>query len=258
MTEAKRRKLRLSDGPTASSLQFNFENINKLLFLHEPLQVKAVPEDWGKPYRYFHSAIEIPPVTKKQVTITSHDTILPRRNRVRSDPLPDELYLPFHRRMKKDEKSVTTSERDRIYFEMDNLRAQLQHLKGNEWQRYLPVTTVITNKVDQEELHRKRELTILELERILARLAGWEGRCNKLASDLKRFEKKQGQFLDSDCSDDESILSESFLKIRAAKSRKRLYEYGAPCRILLRNGYSISFNPYRDPAAAIVPESLRL
>lgn len=78
------------------------------------------------------------------------------------DPLPDSLYEGDHKRMERDEKRVTTTERTRIMEEKDRLVTQMEQLESGEWIRYIGGITKIHNMGDKEELARKRELTLKE------------------------------------------------------------------------------------------------
>lgn len=259
--EQKRRRLRLSDTDATKNTAFlyNFDNGN--LLLHENGRIRIddkSPASSENLYVYFGDAsVAPPPVIGRNNEIRYEPAELPRRRRRNlEDPLNDHVYETFHRRMKKDERSRTLTDRARMYFEMDNLKTQLELLEQHDWNKHLPQITILKDRSDVDELLAKRLATMREIKKTLAKFASWEARCNAHAREVKEFDARRRTVLalenDDDADDaDESILDVPLEELAKKRRIRRLEKHGRPIRILLGNGCSIRYNPYLTPLVAV-------
>ncbi|OBA21635.1 hypothetical protein METBIDRAFT_41438 [Metschnikowia bicuspidata var. bicuspidata NRRL YB-4993] len=254
----KRRKLRLSDEQTKNTaLLYNFDNLNRLLYGDGRICIdRDSPATGENQYKYFGEASwAFNKVVMPKLGVRQRQSELPRRRRRNHDPLEDHVYEIFHKRMKKDERSRTLTDRGRMYFEMDNVKSQLELLLQHDWNKHLPQLTVIKDRSDVDELLAKRQATIRELERTLAKFANWESRTASLAAEIKSYEGHPAQgknFQDDDADDDdESILDKPLEQLAKQRQQSRLAKHGRPFSILLGNGHKIRYNPYLTPTVAI-------
>ncbi|GEQ70092.1 hypothetical protein JCM33374_g3768 [Metschnikowia sp. JCM 33374] len=260
-TNQKRRKLRSSDSSTKNaSLLYNFDNVNQLLHKDGRIRLDFNGSCSAETkYEYFgKSSWDTPDTLKKTLDIRHEETLLPRRRTKNIiDPLPDDVYGAFHRRMKKDEKSRTLTDRARMYFEMDNLKSSLELLQQHDWNKHLPHLTMIKDRNDIDELLWKRNATIQEIEKTLAKFSNWEARCADLSTDMKRFESSHNMaLLDEDDDDsDESILRDSLDQLAKKRKQQRIKRYGRPMKIFLGNGHHIRYDPYLTPTVAVEEDS---
>ena len=69
---------------------------------------------------------------------------------------------------------MSNEERIKNLWELDTLQSQLERLTQYDWIRSLPDITVIKDMKDYDELERKKELTIKEIERLLQKHENWK------------------------------------------------------------------------------------
>lgn len=259
----KKRTLRLADPARAKSAKlFNFDSVNTLLYLDQPIQVDhSTTQTTDSLYRHYGSTCQLPKLAGKNTDLQFKATLLPRRQRIRTDPLDDAIYENFHRRMTKEEKSMAGVDRTRMTFEIENLRDQLSLLLQHDWVRQLPRITMINDRKNPEEMARKRSITRQEIQRLLNKYSNWEQRDARLQRARKRFEERSNGVSasrtsqndesdessdESDDNDDETVLS-SLAKLKEERQRKRMLRDGLAIRIMLRNGYDILQPPEHSP-----------
>lgn len=274
--EQKKRQLRLGKEVSVHSKLFNFESVNPLLYQDRPIQLQlsldtatsdGKPHDLKK-YSYFGQASRIPKLASREIDLNFSETLLPRRQRLKLDPLSDEYYVGFHRRMKREEKSMSVADRNKMVLEIENLKAQLLLLRQHDWAKHLPRITVVNDTRDMREIERKRQLTDQEILRLLAKYEDWVRRDTKLQSDIRKFEKNMHNNStrplkstrryrantnddgddDNDSSDsnedsDESILTNNLAATKAKRQARRIKKYGPTIRLILGNGYEIVGGP---------------
>lgn len=280
--EKKKRQLRLGKESSSKSKLFNFESINPLLYQNTPIELVSSDNSNGKiselqAYHYYGMASKNPKLATVDTDLKYNDALLPRRQRLKSDPLSDERYTTFHRKMKREEKSMASADRNKLGHEIGNLKAQLQLLRQHDWVRHLPRMTVVNDARDMDELQRKRQLTEREIRRLLEKYDDWVRRDTKLQSDIRVFEKYMhnsgssrlltfsnrspgitiGRHRKSDKSDseesttdsaednDESILTTNLAATKAKRQAIRQKNHGPTIRLLLRNGYEIVSGPFK-------------
>lgn len=282
--EQKKRQLRLRNEGSTQSKLFNFESVNSLLYQDSPIQLRLSSDTSNsngkttdlQKYTYFGLVSKAPKLTAIDSDLKFNDSLLPRRQRLRLDPLSDKHYLAFHRRMKRDEKSMVVADRNKMVLEIENLKIQLQLLRQHDWMKHLPRITVVKDTRDMEELQRKRQLTEQEILRLLTKYDDWDRRDTKLQSDIREFEKhmhynntrRMGSVNrrrtndnnnDGDDNDDngdgdnatsssnedsdESILTTNLAATKAKRQARRHKKYGPKIRLVLGNGYEIVGGP---------------
>lgn len=244
----KKRKLRLGDArPAKAARLFDFAS-NPLLFQDQPVLVDpATPHLPSHLYQYYDDGSELPTALTKETNLKRTSAEPPRRRRHRVDPLQDELYLPFHRRMKQHEKSMALADKSRVMFEVDNLRTQMALLRQHDWAKHLPRITVVDKT--PEDLAEKRKLTLAEIRKLLQKYHHWDARNEQLVHDIKQYEAHPVS--DDDLS--ELILTIPVAQLQKEREDKRLQQDGYRVRLRLRNGHDIVYGPYQPPK--VVPES---
>lgn len=258
MVEQKKRKLRLNDELSSSNSKlFRIDEGNPLLVLHQPLYLdrgSACEKSSIKKQLSIQKNASIdtvePPLVKRSPVVFKPLELPPRRNRSVQDPLSDELYQTFHRRMRKDERSVALADKSKLYFDIDNLRGQLELLNQHDWVKHLPSMVALNDRNDYEELARKRRLVRNEIEKTLGKFENWELRCSTHASTVKNFIKGNIGLGDEDDSDG-LILTRSLSSLAKERAALRIALFGLPVRIVLRNGYDLLAMPQGNPR--IVP-----
>lgn len=179
------RKLRSDDSNKVIQNKnlFNFDDINVYLYQNKPMQMGKLEFD-SQLYSYFKGDEETP--TLKVIRVKKVPRKLPKR-RTKVDPLPDSKYTIFHRKMKKEETQMLNEEKIKNLVEVDNLNTNLQLLRQYDWIRHLPSITKVNNIMDYEEMERKRDLTINEIEKLLEKQALWKRKRDKFNIDIKLF-----------------------------------------------------------------------
>lgn len=247
----KKRRLRLQQRSRGASRLFDFDGSNAVLYKDAPMFI-----DHGsskrRPFTYYGDMSRLPErkATLKSTKISRKEIVLPRRQRTKSDPLSDDVYLPFHRKMKRDEKAMTGSDKNRIANEVDNFRMQLMLLQQNNWARHLPKMTHINDKSDAAELLWKRQATAAELLRLVLKYENWEARNEQCIADIKEFEsRKNPKAVDSEPveEDDSDELILALTLVQGEREQQRLEESGPLLRLLLHNGYDLVFGPLQFP-----------
>lgn len=251
-----KRKLRLGRLARSKPEVFNFDSANPLLYKEQP--IIAVSESSNlSPYVYFGETCKSPAIKPIRKEIKYKASILPRRQRTRQDPLTDEVYHAFHKKMKRDEVSMSLQDKKRILLEVQNLEGHLRPLSLTEWMRQLPKITHVVDRSDPAEMARKRELTRIEIGKLLEKHIDWKELTEQLLKKIARFENSRFQKrdpeesseLDSESDDaDENILLGLLEKLKAARAEKRLQRQGLPTRVILRNGFDLVFGPCKFPS----------
>ncbi|CDO94042.1 unnamed protein product [Kluyveromyces dobzhanskii CBS 2104] len=114
------------------------------------------------------------PIEQHSICLDSEDKILPEL----IDPLIDEAYDNYHKKMVKQETRMMNDESNHSELEADRLQGILDHLEVTSWRFYLPKITVVNNPLDEEELQKKRELTQQTIRYMLKRYNDMKLRIN--------------------------------------------------------------------------------
>lgn len=252
MGEEKKRKLRLNHELNApNSKLLHFDDGSPLLTLHQPILLTRsgkIPSDLLK--QCISSDTSQPQLANRKPVVFRELDLPSRRYRNTQDPLDDELYLTFHRRMRKDERSVALTDKSKLHFDIDNLRGQLELLNQHDWVKHLPLMVHLNDRNDYDELTKKRIMARREIKKTLEKFQDWEARCVAHAATVKKFLKGNIGLGDEDDSDG-LILSRSLSSLAKERAALRIALHGMPVRIVLRNGYDLLAMPHRKPR--IVP-----
>ncbi|PVH18998.1 hypothetical protein CXQ85_001292 [Candidozyma haemuli] len=239
MEEKEKRRLRSQERSKAASKLFDFDSANALLYKDEAIRIDRSGRSEGRqPFTYYGEMSRLPErqATSKSTKVSKKEVVLPRRQRTKEDPLGDEVYEAFHRKMKRDEKSMTGSDKNRIANEIDNFRMQLMLLQQNNWARHLPKMTYINDKSDLEELSWKRQATFKELQRLVQKYENWETRNEQRLAEIKEFESRRdpdapdSEPVDEDDADDAILAQPS---VQEEREQERLEELGPSSRLIL-------------------------
>lgn len=243
---APERKLR-STGPNGrKNALFCFDDVSALLFREAPMRTSHHTNYDDLHSHFADSALPEPTQHLGSSRVTAVDDFLPRK-RSKTDVLPDALYEPFHRRMTREEKAMTASDRAKVLTDMEFLQALLLLLNQKDWAIHLPKITVINDPRDPAELHLKLRLTKAEIARLLAKYDSWKRRCDLLARDMREY----AEGVDSDDENADVFLLPP-LVLAARRERQRAVKNGPVVRIKLNNGFEIILDPCGIPK--IVPE----
>lgn len=265
-----KRQLRSKETPKINSSLFNFEENTELI---DPNTVFYITEE-VKGGKVLENEEIIKPIKIKTImTLVNHsaeddDTKTRKRSFRRStskkvnvnvkDPLNDDLYLTYHRRMEKEEKKMTNRDREKICSEADKMKSQLESLKSNEWQKSLPNITYIRDVRNFKEMSEKRQWTIDSLNLLLSKFEDWKKRedrvlgrnrahiltNHKLLNDLRLYTKlnKYDYIGNSDTDKEEDDLTNA--QIRKRRRKKRTDVFGPVIKIKF-NDHVVVAEPFK-------------
>lgn len=237
------RKLRSKDElkKTTDKALFNFENINKLIHRDQPIKIISKTSN-NNLYRYYgENETAIPSTINKNRVIEKGNNIAHRKSKQKVDILEDSIYEIFHKKMKKEERTMVNIDRSRIFSEVDNLYLLLQLLNQYDWIRHLPNITHINDIRDYDELETKRQLTIKEIQRIINKFENWKRRQDKLINDIKKYDAIH----DDSNHEQDFHLPIEYLKQERLKERR--IQVGPIIKLNLRNGYALVIEPFANP-----------
>lgn len=107
------------------------------------------------------------------------------------DPLSEDHFVVYHRRMEREEKRMQSIERERSLGEVDRVLAQRGILTGPSWRNDIRYITRITDTDDETAIDFKRRLTLQEIEAYLQKYRDWKKR-EALVKAQKRAGGSQG------------------------------------------------------------------
>lgn len=284
MTTGEKRRLRLGRDGKGQSRLFNFESVNSLLYQDREIGICSSLESDDfktknfKRYAFYGQMAELPKLKNKETDLKYNESLPPRRQRLKMDPLPDQHFETFHRRMKREEKNMTGADRSKMMSEIETLKSQLRLLRQHDWMKHLPRITLVKDPKDRSELQRKRELTEKECLRLLNKYYSWEKRNENLENDIRLFNKNmhsdnahssklargrkdrhndddnnddddndEEEDLDDLDDDDEDIFLSDLAALKAKRQERRIEKYGPSIRIVLGNGYDLVGGPFQYP-----------
>lgn len=222
----------------SNKILFNFDNVNTLIYRNQKIEIKS-KTSYDNIYKHFGDH-ETPTGIDKQSHIETCNDLTHRKSKQKVDVLADSIFDLFHRKMKKEEKSMANLDRNRILSEVDNLNTLLQNLNQYDWIRHLPDITHINDSRNFEELEIKKDLTIKEIQRILDKFDNWKKRQEKLATDIREYDD-----LSNAVEEDEFELPIEYLRQKRLKERR--LQNGPVIRLNLRNGYALVIDPLESP-----------
>lgn len=168
------RKLRSNDHTVIDNSQlFNYENYTRI-------------PDYRMPMDLIDNKVEEDNIKHKDSTMVNavHSTELSLyvspmeapRLRPTSDPLGDELYVPHHKRMERQERRIQMIEKEKSAVELDRFMHQREALTGPNWKKDIMHITFIKDSHDEQELEWKRKLTLADIDLYLAKYKSWKSR----------------------------------------------------------------------------------
>lgn len=253
------RKLRSKEAPKIDSTLFNYEEDPNLIDPEQPLEIVDVKNDaqvlipdFQIDKGLFNFETNLKTVkTDEEANGSSKRRNLRKSTVVRQkpeDPLTDELYTPYNRRMEKEEKKMINWERDKIYSEADKMKSQLASLQQNDWMKILPTITYIRDPRNQDELLQKKNWTVESLNALLKRFEDWKKSEDKVLGKVRapspstimqqpfRYytNKIDSDLLqDSDTDEEEELMSVA--QIKRHRLKKKLEKYGPIIKIKFGN-----------------------
>lgn len=254
MGEQKKRKLRLDHelNPAYSKL-FDFDNGNALLSLNQPIFLDRLVSRKLKQNNL--GSVNAEPQLIKRESAVFRDLDLPaRRYRNVPDPLSEDIYQVFHRRMKKDERSVALVDKNKLHFDIDNLQSQLKLLDQHDWIKHLPTMVVLKDRNDYDELVTKRGIARKEIHKTLKKFQDWEARSSAHTLTVKNYLRGNIGLGDEDDLN-ELILTRALPSLAKERAALRIAQHGTPVRIVLRNGYDLLAMPHRKPRIVLTGTS---
>lgn len=220
---------------------FSFDHINPYVSGDKPIGICKTNKKL-KEYTYSEDS-QIPVVAKRDAKVEKvADSRLesPRKSKLRADPLDDKLYLGFHKSMTKREVSMANHDNLKVLSDMEVLTSQKNMLTQYNWTANIAKITSIKNPRDQDELIKKRDLTIAEINKRLVKFQNWKKRQELLKSEVKFHEHSitKGKV------NEYSLLME---ELREKRKKERLDAYGGTLKIILNNGYYLMIDPVAPP-----------
>lgn len=243
------RKLRSKETPKIDSSLFNFEDNpsiidpdQKLFIVDEKDGGAVLVNDFeiDKGSFSFETNLETVDELKKETNGSTKKRKLRKSTTDRQkveDPLGNDLYIPYNRRMEKEEKKMINWEREKIYAEADRMKSQLEKLQQNDWMRSLQTITYIRDPTDQKEMLQKKQWTIDSLNVLLDRFEDWK-RCEErllgrtrapspavLQNPFKYYTNLVDTDLiqESDTDEEENKMTVTQIKRRRLKNKLRKY-----------------------------------
>lgn len=253
------RKLRSKEAPKIDTTLFNYEEDPNLIDPEQTLDIidenkdaEVLTPDFVIDKGLFNFQTNLKTVKSgEEANGSSKRRSLRKSTVVRQkpdDPLTDELYIPYNRRMEKEEKKMINWERDKIYSEADKMKSQLASLQQNDWMKTLPTITYIRDPRDQDELLEKKTWTIESLNALLRRFEDWKKAEDKVLGKVrapspstimqdpfKYYTNKISNDLLQDSDTDEEEESMSVAQIRRHRLKKKLNKYGPIIKIKFGN-----------------------
>lgn len=217
---------------------FNFDFINPYVQKSKPIKVSSKTSSMNL-YHYSEDS-KLPPKssTQKPMNIRLVDDIeLPRKSKLRDDPLSDSIYETFHKQMWRQESRMVSNDRIRLMSDFDTLNNQKKQLDQYSWDKFLPSITKINNVNDHEELERKRLLTLNEIDRRISQYQNWKKRLENFKNQKKLLEKQPNKL--DEYNTPIEILRQSRLSERELSAR--------PIKLILNNGYSLYIDVNSPP-----------
>lgn len=255
MAEPKKRRLRLDHelNPAYSKL-FDFDNGNVLLTLNQPIFLDRLKSQVPIQLKSLIATKEEPVLVKREPVVFRELDLPARRFRNVPDPLADDVYQVFHRRMKKDERSVALVDKSKLHFDIDNLQSQLKLLDQHDWIKHLPSMVVLNDRNDYDELVTKRGMARKDILKTLKKFQDWEARSSAHTLTVKNHLRGNIGLGDEDDLN-ELILTRSIPSLAKERAALRIAQHGTPVRIVLRNGYDLLAMPHRKPRIVLTGTS---
>lgn len=216
---SEKKNLRSSDtAPADTSNLFKFQLPIIIPDYSQPLVIKEVRGDGTS--EAAHSKVD--ENLKAKQSAPEKFQYRSRPSGPKTDPLGDEHYVTYHRKMEREEKSVQRLEQERNATEMDRLSTQREQLLSTTWPSALQRITLIDNPRDATELDTKRDLTLREIDLYLNKYKAWKKR-----ELLLKPQKKAGKHI------------VSFFSPRVKKKNHTKAPFGKPLPRILKSDFRL-------------------
>lgn len=241
------RRLRSYDSEKhkSDSIFFNFEKYNPLIYDDKRILIKSGTSNY-KQYKELNENQGRTIDRKINFSIQPRKHKLPRKSGNKKDVLNDSIFQLFHRRMRNKERSLVNLERAKNLSEIDNLSSYVDELEQNDWERKLPTITYIHDTRNKQEMLYKRQVTLIEINKILAKNENLKNR-------TERFNAERRCFFQHPVSDFEP--EEQYRENIETLKQKRLVDnqaiFNPRFKLNLGNGYSLVTDEIKNPK--IVP-----
>lgn len=238
---SEKRVLRKRDSSEGDHNLFNFDHLNPYVINEKPIRISKSNKKLQE-YHYSEDS-KLPTIAQRDSKIErASDSILesPRKSKLRSDPLDDLVYVGFHRSMTKREIGMANHDNLKVLSDIEVLTSQKRMLTQYNWTANITKITKINDVKDQDELIRKRDLTIAEINKRLVKYQNWKKRQEQLKNEVKLHEHS----ISTSNEDEYTMPMEELKKIRR---KERLETYGGTLKIILNNGYYLLIDPVAPP-----------
>lgn len=245
------RKLRSKDDRSKKYNLFHFENTNGILYEGHRLGISLGTEA-DNYYKYYPDKNKNTYNLKVKETRSEIEFItdsLPRLSK-KKDELHDNVYTLFHRKMMREEKTMSNTEREKVNSEIDNYFSKLNSLLLDGWVNILPSITYIKDKNDYAELVHKKDLTIQEIRRLIDNFENLRKRQDSLNVEVKRWYAGTTKGNDT-----HSEFGMSIDQIKEKRLREKLKK-GPVIKLRLHNGYEIIIDKNGMPKLKKIDNSL--
>lgn len=170
-----------------------------------------------------------------------------------ADPLDDNVYTAFHKKMQIHETRMVNQDKLQSESEAERLNAINEDLKSDNWARTLIKTTALKNPDDLQELEAKREQTINAIDQMLMKFNDMKARAMLLPRSGKPrrpvsarkyrvdvYKRAENAFrLNVSSDDEEEGLSLPELKKYRLESQRK--KFGGPVIIQCRKGLTTNY-----------------
>ncbi|CAN3361538.1 hypothetical protein DICA3_D19812 [Diutina catenulata] len=235
MTDKPERKLRGHTKPRRTERMFSFESINPYIYRNKAI---AVRDGNAPPSAVAQQPAPVAPPLARPTTVKKYALPCAKYG---YDPLCDESYHGFHRRMATNEKIRRNEDRARMSNECDGVRTQLQLLTQDDWIRHVQDIVVINNFGDYGEVETKRGLAVAECNTLIAKYEHWKRRADHVAHEVKQGDGWPGHpEPDGDYGQPLAVVK----RLRAKQFRRR---YGPVVRLRLDQRYTLVMDPMAPP-----------
>lgn len=173
------RRLRSLDGSIAQkeSALFSFDLTQETLDNQAECQLVAEQTSLQELRDIFQKKGGVAKLEEPNMETYDYSSYGTGQNKQQRDPLTDEIYIPYHRRMERTEKRVQNVEKDQSALDLDHL-SNLVKLLNEEtcWRKHIMKLVLISDEDTDEDLQKKRELALGELQGYFAKYHRWKSK----------------------------------------------------------------------------------
>lgn len=173
------RRLRSLDGSASQkeSVLFSFDLTQETLDYKAECQIitdQSSLQELRDIFQRKNTTAKLPECNMERYDYSSFSS-LPKKQQ--QDPLADEVYIPYHRRMERTEKRVQNVEKEQSALDLDHLSNLVKLLNEDTcWRKHIGKLVLISDKDRDEDLQKKRELALRELQGYFAKYQRWRSK----------------------------------------------------------------------------------